>query len=230
MIEGNIKGGINLPWPMVHFAISENLSINDPSPNFLLGSIAPDAIHMRGKVSREEKGVTHLVHNDKLPAKELIMEKCKEYLLKQAGPEWKDFVIGYFSHIYTDLRWTDTVYFDFEKNYRGEKNDVRKTYNLEVSQVEFDLLRSMGSTEKLFTKLLKAKGYTINPYITQLEVNQYRDNKVRWLQDLKNEPHIAPIYFKAEIIKIFVSETSRELKELFKDQSIDYFEGGRNIS
>ncbi|MGG4214019.1 hypothetical protein [Paenibacillus alvei] len=88
----------------------------------------------------------------------------------------------------------------------------------------------MGSTEKLFTKLLKAKGYTINPYITQLEVNQYRDNKVRWLQDLKNEPHIAPIYFKAEIIKIFVSETSRELKELFKDQSIDYFEGGRNIS
>ncbi|MGG4214018.1 hypothetical protein [Paenibacillus sp. FSL L8-0638] len=134
MIEGNIKGGINLPWPMVHFAISENLSINDPSPNFLLGSIAPDAIHMRGKVSREEKGVTHLVHNDKLPAKELIMEKCKEYLLKQAGPEWKDFVIGYFSHIYTDLRWTDTVYFDFEKTTEAKRMILERHITLKLAK------------------------------------------------------------------------------------------------
>ncbi|SEO47758.1 hypothetical protein SAMN04487895_10822 [Paenibacillus sophorae] len=87
-----------MPWPMVNFAISTNLSFGDPSPNFLLGSIAPDAIHMRGYISREEKGVTHLVRNDRLPAKELIMEKCKEYLTKRTEIEWKDLVLGYFSH------------------------------------------------------------------------------------------------------------------------------------
>ncbi|NGM84791.1 hypothetical protein G5B47_20520 [Paenibacillus sp. 7124] len=203
-----------MPWPMVHFAIPEILTDGNSTPDLLLGSIAPDAIHMRGYVSREEKGVTHLVHNDKLPAKELIMEKCREYLSKRSETEWKEFVLGYFLHIYTDLRWTDTVYEDFENNYKGEKIDIRKTYNHEVSQAEFNLIRSLDSTEKLFALLLKAKGFTIDPFVTQLEVNQYRDRKVEWLQDLKNEPRIKPIYFKTDKINRFFNETSKELKEL----------------
>jgi hypothetical protein len=215
---------------MVHFAISEILSSGAPSPDLLLGSISPDAIHMRGHISREQKGVTHLVHNDKLPSKELIMEKCREYFSKRSEPQWKDFVLGYFSHIYTDLRWTDTVYADFENNYKGEKNEIRKTYNDEVSQVEFYLLRSMNSSEKLFTLLLKSEGYTVDPYVTQLEVIQYRDSKVKWLQDLNNEPQIKPIYFKTDEIKSFINETSKELKELLKEWNIEYFEEGRNIS
>jgi hypothetical protein len=219
-----------LPWPMVHFAISENLSTCDPSPDLLLGSIAPDAIHMRGQISREEKGATHLVHNNKLPVKELIMEKCKEYLQKRSEPEWKDFVLGYFSHIYTDLRWTDTIYAYFENDYKGEKSEIRKIYNHEVSQVEFNLLGCMNSAEKLFTLLLKAEGFTINPFVTQLEIKQYRDSKVRWLQDHNNEPQITPIYFKTDVIQNFISQTSKELKELLKDWNMEYFEEGRNIS
>ncbi len=108
---------------MVHFAISDILFDGDPSPNLLIGSIAPDAIHIRGQIAREEKGATHLVHNDKLPAEEMFMEKCQEYLLKRSDPEWKDFVIGYFSHIYADARWTDTVYSDYEKAYTGERKN-----------------------------------------------------------------------------------------------------------
>ncbi len=49
---------------MVYFAISKPLSSGDLSPDLLLVSITLDAIHMVGQISREEKGVTHLVHND----------------------------------------------------------------------------------------------------------------------------------------------------------------------
>lgn len=142
------------------------------------------------------------------------MEKCREYLSKRSETEWKEFVLGYFLHIYTDLRWTDTVYEDFENNYKGEKNDIRKTYNHEVSQVEFNLSRSMDSTEKLFALLLKAKGFAIDPFVTQLEVNQYRDRKVEWLQDLKNEPRIKPMYFKTDKINHFINEISKP-KEIY---------------
>ncbi|BCG59449.1 hypothetical protein PUR_28740 [Paenibacillus sp. URB8-2] len=90
-----------MPWPMVHFAISEILTDGNSTPDLLLGSIAPDAIHMRGHVSREEKGVTHLVHNDKLPAKEVIMEKCREYLLKRPGDGVEGICIGLlFAYLY----------------------------------------------------------------------------------------------------------------------------------
>lgn len=209
-----------MPWPMVHFAISEILRDGMFTPDLLLGSIAPDAIHMRGQVTREEKGVTHLVHNDKLPAKEVIKLKCYEYLPKRSEPEWKDFIVGYFSHIYTDLRWTETVYEEFEMNYTGALHDMRKTYIQEVSQLEFDLLRSMRSSEPLFSLLLKAEGFTIDPFVTQLEVNQYRDTKVKWLKDLNNEPLITPMYFKIDNIQSFIIETSKELKELFKEWEI----------
>lgn len=206
-----------MPWPMVHFAVSEELTSGKASPSLLLGSIAPDAIHARGDITKEEKGTTHLVHNGKLPAAELILEKCKEYLGKSSVPEWKDFVLGYFSHIYTDLRWTETVYFDFEKKYKAEQNEIRNMYNREVSQVEFILLRSMRSSEEMISKIINADGFTIHPYVTELEVNQYRDIKVEWLQDQRNEPQITPVYFQMDEIEHFIKVTASEWKQLFEE-------------
>lgn len=53
-----------MPWPMVHFSIAEQLWNQNPSPEFLLGSIAPDAIHMREGSTRQDKGRTHLCDDD----------------------------------------------------------------------------------------------------------------------------------------------------------------------
>ncbi|MFC7681820.1 hypothetical protein [Paenibacillus sp. GCM10028914] len=210
-----------MPWTMVHLAISDQIYTGDSSPNLLLGSISPDAIHMRGKITREDKGLTHLVQNNNLPAKEVIMEKLKEYLLMQSESEWKDFVIGYFSHIYTDLRWTETIYAEFESEYKGEKTDLRKTYNNEVSQLEFNLTRDVENSDILLRKFLKARGFEISPFVTLDEINQFRDIKVKWFQDPKNEPLISPIYFTADRIKRFISETSNEITDLFNDYNIN---------
>ncbi|GAA0349588.1 zinc dependent phospholipase C family protein [Bacillus horti] len=131
-----------MPWPMVHFLVSENLYNGNPSPNLLLGSIAPDAIHMRGEISRQEKGITHLVHNDQFPAVEVILDTLHTYLEQKSEQEWRGFIIGYFSHVYTDVMWTNTVYEDFENNFNGDKMDLRRIYRQEVSQLEFDLMKS----------------------------------------------------------------------------------------
>ncbi len=109
-----------MPWSMVHTAIAIRFSGYNPSSHLLLGSISPDAIHMRGSVTREEKGVTHFVREGKLPTIEVMENKCLKYLRLNEDREWKDFILGYFAHIYADLRWTDTVYAEFERNYTGE--------------------------------------------------------------------------------------------------------------
>ncbi|MGF7050649.1 hypothetical protein J2T13_005199 [Paenibacillus sp. DS2015] len=54
-----------MPWPMVHFAISNILYEDNPTRSLLLGSIAPDAIHVRSQITREEKGVTHSLQSHK---------------------------------------------------------------------------------------------------------------------------------------------------------------------
>lgn len=79
--------------------------------------------------------------------------KCLKYLRLNEDREWKDFILGYFAHIYADLRWTDTVYAEFERNYTGEPKNIRTIYNREMSQLEFHLLKNeegaLGAIEKL---------------------------------------------------------------------------------
>lgn len=202
-----------MPWPMVHFAVAVHTHIVQLSPSFLLGSIAPDAIHAREHVTREDKGITHFVYNSKLPSVEVLKTKCLEYLRMQSEPEWEAFVLGYFSHIYTDLRWTQSIYADFEMNYQGETKDIRRTYNQEVSQLEFEILRSGDWADAVLFELQTARAYSIEPLVTENEVAQYRDLKLEWLKDVNNEPKIEPIYFTEDRVNDFINRTAIELNE-----------------
>ncbi|WP_224754017.1 hypothetical protein [Paenibacillus terricola] len=114
-----------MPWQMVHFAITDQIHNGSPSPELFIGSISPDAIHARGSISREEKGLTHLVYKGIMPTKEMIWDKHDSYVSMKTTKEWRNFVLGYFSHIYTDLRWTETLYTDFEQAYSGDPNAMR---------------------------------------------------------------------------------------------------------
>ncbi|WP_431090203.1 zinc dependent phospholipase C family protein [Paenibacillus sp. 8b26] len=114
-----------MPYPMVHFAIALELCSRTPSSSFLIGSIAPDAVHVRGNVTRSEKGITHFVCEERFPSIEVLKERCQYYLNLNDETNWKDYILGYFAHIYADIRWTETVYSNFEREYRG------KNYNIE---------------------------------------------------------------------------------------------------
>ncbi|MBO7748439.1 hypothetical protein I8J29_30060 [Paenibacillus sp. MWE-103] len=210
-----------MPWPMVHLAISNALAGGNPSPDLLLGCIAPDAIHARGQVSREEKGVTHLVLNGSLPAKERIMEAYLAYLPQRSEPAWKDFALGYFSHIYADLRWTETLYADFERRFEGDRDEIRRRYNEEMSQTEFDLLRSLPGAEAHLTKLAAAGGYAIAPFLTRQEVTRYREAKLGWLRNDGHEPRVRPVYFRLEAVMAFIRATSKEFSGLMSAWGTD---------
>ncbi|NOU93256.1 hypothetical protein GC093_08495 [Paenibacillus sp. LMG 31456] len=213
-----------MPWPMVHFAIAAKVASLEPSPSFLLGSIAPDAIHMRDHATRKEKGITHLVSEDKFPSIEILKRECLSYLSLNINLDWKEYILGYFAHIYADIRWTDTLYAEFEREYYGDKNEIRKIYNQEVSQVEFNLLRSEDWAQKVLKNLQLAHVFADTPFVTQNEVSQYRDVKIEWLLDDRNEPKFKNIYFKEEAVRKFILNTSNELKELFDEWGIKYLE------
>jgi hypothetical protein len=209
-----------MPYPMVHFAIASELCLRNPSPSFLIGSIAPDAIHVRDNVTRKEKGITHLVCEDKFPSIKVLRERCRYYLNLNDEVDWKDYVLGYFAHIYADIRWTETVYMNFEHEYRGEKEEIRKVYNIESNQVEFDLLRGEEWAEAVLDKLHVGIAYTIEPLLTKNEVSQYRDIKLKWLRNKENEPQIFPNYLREDVVRIFVSMTTNELIDLYKEWGV----------
>lgn len=209
-----------MPYPMVHFAIASELCLYKPTSSFLIGSIAPDAIHVRGNITRKEKGVTHFVNEDNFPSIEVLKEKCLYYLSLNDDVDWKDFILGYIAHIYADIRWTETVYINYENEYQGDKDDIRKTYSIESNQVEFYLKRSEEWAEAILNKLQIADAYTIEPLLTQIEVSQYRDIKLLWQSDMENDLQIAPMYLREDVIRNFVSKTTIEINDLYEEWGV----------
>jgi len=155
------------------------------------------------------------VYEDKFPSMEVLKEKCLYYLSLNDDIDWKDYTLGYFAHIYADIRWTETVYMDFEQEYQGDKDHIRKTYDKESNQVEFDLISREEWVDDVLSKLQVATAYSIEPLLTQLEIGQYRDIKLHWLRNRENEPQIIPNYLREDVIENFVSRTTSELNDLF---------------
>ena len=74
-----------MPLPMVHLSVAHCL-IQDhgypDSPTFYLGSIAPDAIHVRPGTAQKEKHVVHLVDQSGFQH-----ERLRALLVQEAGTE-----------------------------------------------------------------------------------------------------------------------------------------------
>lgn len=75
-------------------------------------------------------------------------------------------------------------------NYEGEMKNIRRTYNREVRQLEFEILRSGDWADTVLFELRENRAYSIEHLVTEIEVAQYRDLKVEWIQDATNEPQI----------------------------------------
>ena len=205
-----------MPWPMIHFAVANRMYEGQVSPAFLLGSIAPDAIHAREGATRKEKMRSHFVRNDRLADPVLLTSKYLEYIDLSEDPAWKAYIAGYFIHIFTDERWTATLYADFERKVQKDPVEIRKIYNEEVSQLEYDLLRSSCWIDVILTQLEAATGFEVAPFVSVEEVEKYRDMKLEWLKDPKNEPGIELVYFTEDRVRDFIKKTADEAKELLK--------------
>ncbi|GGG61139.1 hypothetical protein [Paenibacillus radicis (ex Gao et al. 2016)] len=210
-----------MPWPMVHFAVAEEVCTAEPSPHFLLGSIAPDAIHRREASTREDKKFTHLFESGKFSTIERLKDRCLHYWVQNTDAEWRDFVRGYFAHIYTDIKWTQTLYSPFAIEYQGERDEAKRVYYKEVSQLEFILLRNETWGASALERLRQASGYGIEPLVTQTEVEQYRDDKLQWFADQHNEPGIELVFFTEAKVKPFASQTAAELRQFYKEWGMD---------
>jgi len=97
-----------MPLPMVHLAVAvqmHRLEGSAPSPDFLLGSIAPDAIHMHPDSGRDDKRRVHLaeIHDPHHERARLLLAQHGSDRSSAMG-----FAEGYVAHLLTDYLWFET--------------------------------------------------------------------------------------------------------------------------
>lgn len=203
-----------MPWPMVHFAVASRL-VADPSPEFLLGSIAPDSIHVRSNITRADKAKTHLMIEEHVFVTD---EQLKDFfelnrLRAMQDIRFMDYLCGYIAHIYTDRVWTFNIYPPYET-----LPDGRKIYTQDVTKLEFLILQEEGAN-KWLDKLKVGQAFDLGGLLEQ-EVYQYREEKLQFLHASEQEPAEDPSIISIRSVNEFVTHTANELRELYQQWGI----------
>lgn len=206
-----------MPLPMVHLAIAVKIGALisiEPSPAFLLGSIAPDSIHMRPNTQRSDKNITHLFISDDWSDPTLearVLDFAGQYA--DTPDSQRVFTSGYAAHILTDWLWVQKIIPVFRAAIPADADDTaqRELYYSETDQIDFNIYHRSAWQSQVWTQLAEAEAIDLPPLLSAEEIDAWRSRTLRWFTELKNEPGITPQYITDALVAQFVADTADAL-------------------
>jgi hypothetical protein len=206
-----------MPLPMVHLAIAVRLVVGKSvasRPEFYLGSLAPDAIHMRDGTDRADKLRTHLRVQWNPPDPTDIHALLVSY---QHCPEpLPSFTMGYAAHLLADRLWKTTILAWLEQVTPELDRTARdKLYYLETDQVDFNLYRRMEWREDVWRQLAQATAPDLSPLLSADEISRWRDHTLHWFGELMQDPNIEPQYITDHLVDDFIEQAVRQVDQTF---------------
>ena len=207
---------------MVHLSVAKNIleagfKLSDAS-QFYLGSVSPDAIHMRQKPDRLTKNDTHLI-----PAgQKWSTIDDTEYFSFMINfiDEKKDytdmsFLWGYGLHILTDMYWTKLVYSNFIENYKKDPSpiqDERWAYYNDTDILDQVLFNESRWKNIVWQGLQGVKCSDFFDLLTAQEINAWKERTLHWY-DSGESQHKNPIrYITKTDIEKFVDQCSEIIR------------------
>lgn len=194
---------------MVHFLVASGL-LSKPSSEFLLGSIAPDSIHVRTN-ERIEKAKTHLLREEgKFPTDEDLKEffEHNKYLAFN-DLRFMQYLCGYIAHVYADRVWTFDIYPAYELH-----PNSRRIYTQDVTKFEFLIYRNKPETIELVSRFEAGKAFELGGLFEQ-EVYHYREEKIRFINNGENEPISEPSILTMNKLEEFINTAVLGLRKIF---------------
>jgi hypothetical protein len=204
-----------MPLPMVHFAVAVEVAKRQSkhlTSAFLLGSIAPDAIHVRAGTDRSDKNRTHLLQAPHAATEDAhYLATVGDFVQRRsnAEPEVLELVAGYAAHLLTDRLWVQTVYHDFCQQAPGALTVAERTqlYYQETEQVDRKLYKQMPWRQTVWALLERARPMAVEPLLTADEVWRYKGEKQAWYST-ETTYRQQPQYITYERVTAFIPQVS----------------------
>jgi hypothetical protein len=197
-----------MPWSMIHFTIAYRMFGGHPHQDFLLGSIAPDAVHF----SKSAKAISHL-HNSRgnSPDWSGLIDFYDARINVFKGYSNKMFLLGYLSHIIADNLWGQ-----YKHELSSSDKSILGAIWIEENQYDFNLKRTVPWRDVVERKVTTAKLYELDGMYNLNELDNWRRQLFVWLQEPKNEPHIDNHYLLESDVETFIDEASIGIYEWMK--------------
>ena len=206
---------------MVHLAVAVELVRRKDFPNkpeFYLGSIAPDAIHMRSDAGRRDKNVTHLA--DKSESSRIEHSRILDLLLTHwAANEYVPFTEGYSVHLLTDDLWLNHVHTPFvgRLSSQGKEDKILSLYYNDCDRIDFDIYQTAPWRPKVWQLLSEAKLRDFANLLTAQEIKAWQDRTLFWFDQNGHMGEFKLLYLSHDEIEKFVTIAADEISSIMGD-------------
>ncbi len=194
-----------MPSITIHEEVGEYLSniIHINSYDYYLGLLAPDAPNLNGFAEKEIRWKAHVRRKDLQEWRKALQEFYQEE--KSHFP--KDFIIGYYIHILTDIIYDDFMYLKVRESI--EKDGYSREESHQVMRQDMLNYRSENPS---WSKILleSTKSYDIQG-ITKDELSKWKEHQILLNDTIKNN---SCKYITDEIINELNELVEKELKKI----------------
>ena len=195
--------------PMVHLSVAHDLVCTwgyRPAPAFYLGSIAPDAIHMRPGTGGEDKRAVHLSQNGTIDLSRV------QQLITECGPSSEDtaFAEGYGVHLLTDYYW----FSEFVESWRARldghmpRHELRILYYNECDKIDLELYDRQPWRDDVWALLRSAETSDFKGLLARKEIEMWRERVLSWFDQNRHKKEYRPRYISQQMVLDFVSDAS----------------------
>jgi hypothetical protein len=200
--------------PMVHLAVAHQLVCAygyRPVPAFYLGSIAPDAIHMRPGTGREDKQAVHLFVNAAvdLARVQQFMAACWQASADAAFAE------GYCVHLLTDRCWADEFVRPWLDGLGSSmsRQEQRTLYYAECDKVDLELYDRQPWREEIWALLRRAEAGDCRGLLAPHEIEAWRDRTLDWFEEHRDKADYQSRYVTPEMALDFIRNAAARVGE-----------------
>ena len=201
-----------MPLPMVHLAVVVAMAERDatfPSPELLLGSLAPDAIHMRPGTDRHDKMRVHLreeAEGAEPPVGRILLAH------EQAPEPLRELAKGYALHLLTDWLWLHDVVADLRTTLGPVSLETLRTvYYQDLDPIDVWLYQTRPWQPRVWGALAAAQPFDLPDLLTAQEIDGWRHRTLGWYDEYLGGDLPEPRYVTHEAVERFVAQAAREL-------------------
>ena len=196
--------------PMVHLLAARRWAQGHPeyldSPEFYLGAISPDAIHIRDHDDKSHKNAVHL-NNWISPHPEEVLAYWREHN--------SSFDIGYGVHVLTDGQWVPRYRRLVPQIVYPDGRIDQKRYYGDTLRTDAELYRDCGG-EALFGMILRAQAPEDHPLLTFDELDQWRKGKAAEYRAMRPDGEPA-VYIGHGYVERFLEDCQALLEQTYQD-------------
>lgn len=204
-----------MAFPMVHLMAAERWAQTHEEylncPEYYLGAISPDAVHIRDHDDKSHKNEIHLNN---------WLRSHPDEVLAYWREHHTPFDIGYGIHVLTDGQWVPRYRKDFPGIVKPDGSVRTDIYYNDTYVVDFQLYRENGAGERLFGFVEKGKAPTDHPLLGYYEFDEWRKETAA---SYRGEcPKNGPLtYITREYIEKFVEDCQVLFEETYRRLSYE---------